>query len=348
VGDAYMNRNGNRIMSQVYDEDGVQQLALFESNGDITMIPSVPEAGSCVGTTNEGPIKSSLWHMDDSGKKAVGFTYVDYDGDGVCPQRKGEIVPFVWTEADGMQLLDTSGIAGTPSFVRAQGISGNGRVILGSNGSSRGLAWVDGQMYDLYAMAQVNEAYRTNYDGTKAVLGTRNGNAVLWDYRLGADGFTDIGSLRWCDDVPFIHFFLGNLCEQGYTHDDIVPLAGEVPMLPLGISDDGTVITGRAGSFFTGFHGSLWTEATGWMTLANFLEDQGVVEAGNWELFNPLVVSATGSEIFGTASNGDSFRLDIDQVYVCNDGNTQLTGWPNATATAVENGAELGRCELLD
>ena len=45
------------------------------------------------------------------------------------------------------------------------------------------------------------------------------------------------------------------------------------------MSDDGSILIGRAGSFFTGFTGVLWIEDIGWMTFDEFFRKQGVVEA---------------------------------------------------------------------
>ena len=115
------------------------------------------------------------------------------------------------------------------------------------------------------------------------------------------------------------------------------------------VTDKGDVILGRAGSFFTGFSGGIWIEGLGWMSMTEFLHKQGVVEADDVPYNNPLAVSASGSEIVGGIAGAQfSWMIEADQVYVCENGQSVLTGFPGGLRAKVAAGAEFGRCEFLD
>ena len=106
---------------------------------------------------------------------------------------------------------------------------------------------------------------------------------------------------------------------------------------------------GRAGGFFTGFSGGIWIEGLGWMNMTDFLRKQGVVEAQDVPFDNPLAVSASGSEIVGGIAGAQfSWMIEADQVYVCENGQSVLTGFPGGLRAKVAAGAEFGRCEFLD
>lgn len=331
--------DGNGILEPViWSESGVTEL------GDLT-------GDSCGGSGREGRFSASGWALDDAGDTAVGLAYKDIDGDGSCQSSySGEIVPFIWEAKGGMRELDTDAVDWSQTqFVRAHGISGDGRVALGYAGFGRAVAWVDdGPMIDLTAATGATDAFASDYDGSHVPLSTADG-VVLWNSQKGTavDAFTDIGSLRWCHHVPF-RFWGTDYCEL-MGEQEITEMAGAVPVMVFDSSDDGSVLVGRAGSFFTGFSGALWIEGVGWMTLADFLHRQGVVEMDRTPLDNPLSISASGTEMIGgIAGSQFSWYIDIDQVYVCNGGVTQQTGFPGGLREAVAAGAEVGRCEFLD
>jgi hypothetical protein len=115
------------------------------------------------------------------------------------------------------------------------------------------------------------------------------------------------------------------------------------------MTDDGSVIIGRAGSFFLGFVGSIWIEGIGWMNFEDFLSRQGVVEASNVPFENPISISASGREIVGgIAGAAFSWHVNLDQVFVCKDGVDIQTGFPNGMVNQLNNGAEFGRCAHID
>ena len=81
-----------------------------------------------------------------------------------------EIVPFVWDAKRGMRELPTQ-FATAPGFVRASGISGNGRVIVGTADLQQAVAWVDeGNMINLGTLVGARDLYTANYDGTRVPM----------------------------------------------------------------------------------------------------------------------------------------------------------------------------------
>ena len=85
------------------------------------------------------------------------------------------------------------------------------------------------------------------------------------------------------------------------------------------------------------------------MTWPEFFRKQGVVEAEQAPLSNPISISATGREVAGTmAGQPLSYLVNMDQVYVCEGGNSVKTGFPNGLREKVAAGARFGRCEHLN
>ena len=78
---------------------------------------------------------------------------------------------------------------------------------------------------------------------------------------------------------------------------EIEAIVGKPSMEIFDMSDDGSVLIGRSGSFFTGLVGALWIERVGWMTWDEFFRRQGVVEASNVQFSNPISISGTGREV---------------------------------------------------
>ena len=63
---------------------------------------------------------------------------------------------------------------------------------------------------------------------------------------------------------------------------------------------------------------------------------------------NAVKISTGGKHIVGwTAVAGGfaSFRVTLDQLYVCHKGKSQRVGYPGAVSTKLAEGATLGMCE---
>ena len=349
VAQGSMDRNGERILVLADpDGNGIQEPAIL-ANGKVTGLGDL-SGNTCASSSQSGVYSALGWALNDAGNKVAGFAVVDRDGDGRCGEGTPmETVPMVWDAKGGMRELPTSFEQPMP-WVRADGMSGNGRVIFGTSNFQAGVAWVDeGPMIDFGAMLNVRSLGTANYDGTRVPMSTAEG-VLLWNAirGTGTDAFTNIDGLHYCRDVPYLDWFGQDLCAQ-YTEEELLELVGVVPVSLHDTTDKGDIIIGRAGSFFTGFYGAMWIEGIGWMQMNEFLHKQGVVEAQDIPFDNPLAISASGSEIVGGIPGASfSWLIQADQVYVCENGQSVLTGFPGGVRAKIAAGAEFGRCEFLD
>ncbi len=345
-----LDRNGGRMLGSAdVSGNGIKEPVIvslatgrYQALGDIN-------GNTCGGSGTGGVSAATGWSLDDAARTMVGTGYVDRDGNGVCQQAyRNEIVPVVWDAQGGMRELHTWFDA-LPQWSRATGISGNGRVIVGSAGLQDALAWIDeGQMINLGDITGARDLYAVNYDGSRVPMSTQQG-VLLWNAMkgTGADAFTNIGGLRYCRDIPLVQ--LGRDVCALYGEDYVHEALG-YPLLSISsTTDKGDIVLGRAGSLFTGFVGAIWIEHVGWMTMIDFLHKQGVVEATDVPYDNPIGISASGSEIVGGLAGATmSWLIEADQVYVCQDGQSVLTGFPGGLQAKVQAGATFGRCEFLD
>jgi hypothetical protein len=349
-----MTRNGQWMTVNVdFDGDGISQAALRSSNGALLSLGDL-NGDTCGGSSANGVASSYGWAVDDTGRTAVGTAYVDRNGDGSCESPYGgEVTPFIWTAGKGMRELDTKKLPlDQLPWVRAHAISGNGDVVLGTSNFQYAYAWVkEGPAINLTERygADAN-AYAVSFDGHRVALNlidpdTYQGRGVaLWDY---ARGLTPIGALQWCKDVPYVDWFGGDQCEY-MSGAEIEAIVGKPTMEIFDMSDDGSVLVGRSGSFFTGFVGALWIENIGWMSWDDFFRRQGVVEASNAQFSNPISISGTGREVVGgTVGSSFSWLVNMSQVFVCERGNSVQVGFPNGLRAKIAAGAQLGRCEHL-
>jgi hypothetical protein len=352
-----MTRNGQWMTVQ-YDanRNGIAQAALRSSNGAIVSLGDLKQNGDTCGGGSESGVDSTYgWAVDDIGQKAVGTAYVDRDGDGECQSPgKSEIVPFIWDAKRGIRELDTTTLPMNElPWVRAHAISGNGEVVLGTSNFQYALAWVrEGKAINLTERYGANPSVNAvSADGRRVALDlidldTYQGKGVaLWDHTTG---LTPIGSLAWCKDVPYVSWFGGDLCAE-MTSEEIQASVGTPPVEIFDMSDDGSVLIGRTGSFFTGFEGALWIERVGWMTWKDFFRKQGVVEAANVPFANPISISGSGREVVGGIPGASfSWIVNMSQVFVCERGNSIQAGFPNGLRAKIAAGAKFGRCEHLD
>ncbi len=349
---AQMNANGSKLLiNSDHDRNGITAPAIWtDANGVMPLGDLV--GNSCGGSSELGRSSAVGWDIDAAGNTAVGLAYKDADGNGSCTEYfKGEIVPFIWTAKKGMRELDTSSVDwSTGSWVRAHSISGNGEVAMGTIGGWKAVAWVnEGEMINLTEAAGAIAVHASSDDGRQVALATKTGNVKLWDHtKEGEAAFTDIGGLEWCNDVPFV--YLGNdYCEtQGtdWVHSALGKYTG---LIPFDMSSNGDVIIGRGGNIRTGFVGAIYIKGLGWMTLDEFYAKQGVIEAQNAYMDNPISVSANGSKMVGGVTGYSvSFHVDMSHVYVCENGASVKTGFPNGLINKVNSGAEFGRCEHLN
>ena len=287
------------------DGNGIAEPAIWNENGFIRYLGDL-NGDTCGGGSEAGQNSAVAWSMDRSASKVVGMAYVDLDSSGNC-EGSGEVIPFIWDEDGGMREMDYD--VSMP-WTRAHAISGNGRVVLGVSNFEKAWAWVDESgPIDLTVLTGATDANAINFDGSVvAVNGVdtttfRNTGILLWNAWLGTgtEAFTNVDSLRYCVDVPLMGFFGDNQCEF-LTPEEAYDAVGVVPISVFGVNDAGTVLVGRAGSFFTGLYGAIWVKDIGWMVMTDFLERQGVIEASNVPIDNPLAISAVWDSNAGSAA----------------------------------------------
>nr|WP_319555711.1 hypothetical protein [uncultured Vibrio sp.] len=351
TGSASMSANGKKLLvNSDHDRNGVTAPAIWTEKKGVLPLGDLT-GNVCGGSSEQGKSAAVGWDIDASGKTAVGTAYKDADGNGTCTTYfAGEIVPFIWTAKGGMRELDTSNVDWSEtSWTRAHAISGNGEVVLGSLGGNKGVAWInEGEMINLYEAAGALGAYASSHDGKQVALHTNTGNVVLWDHSKEGDAaFTDIGGLEWCNDVPLV--LLGsNFCETRGVDWVHAAVGKYVSLMPTDMSDNGDVIVGRAGDARTGYVGAIYIKGLGWIKLDDFYEKQGVLEAQNSYMDNPTSLDSDGSRMAGGVTGYSvSFLVDMANVYVCDNGASVKTSFPNGLMKKVESGAKFGRCEHL-
>ncbi len=333
------------------DGDGISQAALRKLDGSLRVLGDL-NGDTCGGSSLSGQTSTYPWAVDDLGRTVVGTAYLDTDGDGYCEGgAPGEVIPFIWHAGKGMQRLDISNLPSDLPWVRAHAISGNGEVVLGTSNFTYTYAWVNqGPAIDLTRRYGAQGAYAASYDGHRVALTLvdkvtfLSKGIGLWDH---AGGLTRIGAPAWCKHIPYVGFE-GDLCET-MTPKEINAQYGRPPVEIFDMTDDGSILIGRSGSFFTGFTGVLWIEDIGWMTFDQFFRKQGVVEAANTPFSNPFAISGNGKVVTGgIAGLAFSWLVDLRRVFVCENGQSVSTDFPQGLRVKMSEGAEFGRCPFVD
>ena len=88
------------------------------------------------------------------------------------------------------------------------------------------------------------------------------------------------------------------------------------------------------------------SDLLGTQKLVDFLKAQGVVNANDLAIASTTnKISSNGKHITGwTAVDGywGSFKLTLDQLYVCRNGKTKQVGYPDGVASQLKNEADTG------
>jgi hypothetical protein len=311
---------------------------------------------TCGGSSQLGWSSSYGWAVDARGTTAVGTGYVDINHDGSCEggwtgdeSIGGEIVPFIWTAGRGMRALSLAGIdLGAEPWHRAHAVSGNGRVVLGTSNFMKAYAWIDeGKPIDLYKAVGAVDAYAMTPDGSRVALSTEKDGLVFWDATKGTRGgaFSKTRLLQWCEDMPLLGMDVS--CESEGAAA-IQAQFGPIPVTGFDISDDGKVMIGQAGVWFSGLQGMLWIEDLGWIKLRDFFRAQGVAEAYRYGLDAPGAINGKGNEMIGGIPGYPmTWYVDMKHAFVCKGGRSTEVSFPGEFVDQVKRGAKMGRCEHL-
>ena len=204
-----------------------------------------------------------------------------------------------------------------------------------SNGWWEGTVWKDGKEISMKDAAPANitdigEATAVSSDGSM-VVGINS-----WDDLWNQRGYTyntltgELSILEMSEECPWWDWFC----------------FGAKPFNPYDIADDGTMV----GAFGTasGSGATLVNDVLGTQKLVDFLKGQGVVNANDLGVASTAnKISSNGKHITGwTAVDGyyGSFKLTLDQLYVCRNGKTKQVGYPDGVASQLKQGATLGMC----
>ena len=146
-----VSRNGDTIAGIDYDARNVTQAAIWQRAAEWRLLGSVvPNAAPC------DALLSSSYDASDDGKVIVGLAW------NGCNFARA----FRWEESTGMVDLGTLNGEST----RANGISGDGRVVVGWNeqgGPRRGARWVDlKEQFFTGPSGIIGEAHAANRDGS--------------------------------------------------------------------------------------------------------------------------------------------------------------------------------------
>jgi probable HAF family extracellular repeat protein len=196
---------------------------------------------------------------------------------------------FRWTRESGMIGLGTPGAKFTPI---AWGVSGDGSVIVGGDGYDA-FRWTAAE--GAKEIVNGGSARDVSADGSVVVGHMSSGGTIFrWTATEGvsllggpsiadgisADGLVIVGGgSRWTEESGW----------EGLGRD------GDPFGLELAVSGDGSVIVGRPSM--------LWTRATGFVNLQEFLLRRGVESVRGWTLTRANDISADGRTIVGTGIN---------------------------------------------
>jgi hypothetical protein len=311
---------------------------------------------TCGGGSQVGYSSSYGWALDATGRTAVGTAYIDRNHDGSCEGGwtgdstiGGEIVPFIWTAQGGMRQLSLAGIdLSSEPWHRAQAVSGNGRVVLGNSNFMKAYAWIDeGKPIDLYKAIGAVDGYAITPDATRVALTTEKDGLVFWDATKGTrpGAFTKTRQLQWCVDMPLLGLDIS--CESEGAAA-IQAQFGPIPVSGFDISDDGKVMIGQAGVWYSGLQGMMWIEDLGWIKLKDFFRTQGVAEAYRYGLDAPGAINGAGNEMIGGIPGYPlTWYVDLKRAFVCKQGHSTEVSFPGEFVDQVKHGARMGRCEHL-
>ena len=268
--------NGDTIAGTAYDARRTTQAAIWQRAAEWRLLGLiVPNAAPC------DALLSSTFDMSEDGKVIVGLAW------NTCSIARA----FRWEESTGMVDLGT---LSPPLSTRANGISGDGRIIVGWQDTTfgrRGARWVDGKQ-ELFTGPSgiIGEAHAANRDGS-IVVGQScefagrenpfaNQQAWIWNQR---DGITCLQPPR----VRVLDNFIGTA---------------------LATSEDGRIV-GGSHSFGLEAESVLWIDREP-IYLKDYLRANGVPNAfENWVNTGFITgVSRDGRLLIGNGAGPRNFQ----------------------------------------
>ncbi len=338
-----ISADGRTIVSSILDENGYEVAAMWQGGQDWLPLGSVPGSETC------DAYLSSAWGVANNGT-TVGLDWLG------CTS----VTAFQWTSAGGMVALPSSG-RGQGS--RADKISADASTIVGWDaiewGGWQGAIWRNGQQTLVQqepalccdgdpscTVDYVGEANAVNPDGSIVIGSNFNIPQVYVDPWSG-----DV--YHYCDSSPWRWTpSLGMATSLGQYN----PGSG-IPADAFDLSDDGSVIVGRASDWWMGqLTPLLWTSSTGWTDLQAFLAAQGTSAPG-WSLSSAGTVSGDGKTIAGwgySPFSRQGWVVQMPKVVVCHQPSklraphekkqTVVVDFPGSLAAHLNHGDVIGLC----
>jgi hypothetical protein len=330
MGGITMSDNGSVIAGRVM-EDGAYLPARLTPGNRLEVIPTPGNNACDMGGGNDEHY--SHFAISPDGNTMGGFLWNCDDSDSYM---NFLAAAATWSKDEGWTILNghednrSSRVNALANDGTAVGWSAN------SFGWWEGRVWKDGEEINMKELVpagfvEVGEATAVTSDGS-FVVGI---NAL--DDQWGQYGYTY--------DAETGEFALLDISEACPWWDWFC--FGFRPFNPYDIADDGTMV--GAFGVASSSAATLVNDVLGTQKLVDFLKGQGVMNANDLGIASVAnKVSTNGRHIVGwTAVDGflGSFKLTLDQLYVCRNGKTMQVGYPGAVATQLDKGATLGMCE---
>ena len=330
LGGIRLSDNGSVIAGRI-SIDGQYLPARLVPGGDIEILPT-PGNNPCDQGGGFDEYYSNFAISPD-GRTMGGFLWNCDDVEGL---RNYIVSAATYDDANGWVILNDHF---DNSSARVNALA-NGGVAVGwaENGFGfwEGRAWKDGAEINLKDVApsnlvDVGQLMAVTSDGSFAV------GLNAWDEQWTERGYTyelesgEFTRLDIAEACPWWDWFC----------------FGDKPFNPYDVADDRTMV-GAFGAA-SGSSAALHNEVLGAQKLVDFLVGQGVINAYDLNVASAAgKISSNGKHIVGwTAVDGafGSFRLTLDQLWVCRKGKSMQVGYPGGVAAQLDQGATLGLCE---
>ncbi len=331
MGGITLSDNGSVIAGRVIIDDQYLPARLVPGK----RIEVLPSAGNNA-CDQGGGIDEYYSHfaISPDGETMGGFLWNCDDVEG---QRNFIAAAATYSDRDGWTVLNDH-YDNASSRVNALANDGTavGWSVTLPSGWWEGRVWKNGEELNMkdYApenLIDVGQLMAVNSDGTFAV------GINTWDAEYNERAYTF--------DIATGEFSVLDIAEECPWWDWFC--FGAKPFNPYDVADDGTMV-GAFGSA-AGSQATIHNEVLGTQKLTEFLLGQGVINAYDLNVVSAAnKISTNGMHIAGwTAVDGywGSFKLTLDQLWICRKGKSQQVGYPGAVATQLENGATLGMCE---
>jgi hypothetical protein len=331
MGGITLSDNGSVVAGRIAQDNAFLPARYTQGRG----IEVLPAAGNS-GCNQGGGTREYYSHfaISPDGRRMGGFLWNCDDN----PEYRNFIAAAAtYSNADGWTVLDDHT---DDSSSRVNALSNNG-VAVGwaatSVGWWEGRVWAGGREINMQDAAPANvvnvgEATGVSADGEWVVgVNTWNDQWEQYPYRYNV-ATAEFEVMEISEPCPPWDWFCW----------------GALPFNPYDISDDGMLV-GAMGTASSS-QATLVSDALGGKhKLVDFLKGQGVMNASDLAIAsNAVKISSNGKHIVGwTAVDGyfGSYKITLDQLYVCEEGKSQRVGYPGAVSAKLAKGATLGMCE---